>query len=323
VLRTVAQVEELAAYYEKATAKNPLRGGKFHRKYDYVQKPKDTGYRSVHLVYRYHSTSPSLRIYDELKIEIQLRSKLQHYWATAVETVDFLTGQALKSNIGDVLWKRFFVVVANEFARLEKRPLVPGASSNEHESKSELRSYSAQIALLEGLSAATAIVTSKEALDKSEGQFYLLELDLNSRTIQTKSFRKDQSAEAQEKYLEVEKSNKDRPEKQSDRGRLLGHSPAAHRANRQSACQEGGLIRPILGASAAQANDESSATTRQRPPSGRARLVRASRLRRGRCGTGQHHRQPPRSSESAGSPLADVCCALKWVDEARVSFSQD
>jgi putative GTP pyrophosphokinase len=215
VLRTVAQVEELAQYYERATTKNSLRGGKFQRKYDYIKNPKDTGYRSIHLVYKYHSTSPRLAIYDDLKIEIQLRSRLQHYWATAVETVDFFTGQALKSNIGDVSWKRFFVVVANEFARLEKRPLVPGASANEQESRAELRSYSAQITLLEGLSAATSIVASKGAVEKVGGQLYLLELDLNSRTIQTKSFRKDQSAEAQERYLEVEKSSKDRPEKQN------------------------------------------------------------------------------------------------------------
>src|SRR5450432_2523165 len=36
VLRTVTDVESLVKYYEDATAKNALRGGKFHRKYDYV-----------------------------------------------------------------------------------------------------------------------------------------------------------------------------------------------------------------------------------------------------------------------------------------------
>jgi ppGpp synthetase/RelA/SpoT-type nucleotidyltranferase len=108
VLRTVLEVEKLAQDYEKARIKNARRGGVFHRKYDYIEKPKPTGYRGIHLVYKYHTESKMLAIYNDLKIEIQLRSKLQHAWATAVETVDFFTGQALKSNIGDVDWKCFF-----------------------------------------------------------------------------------------------------------------------------------------------------------------------------------------------------------------------
>ena len=99
VLRTVSQVEALVNVYRDATSKNALRGGKFHRVYDYIQNPKPDGYRSVHLVYKYFSTSKSLAIYNDLKIEIQLRSKLQHAWATAVETVDFFTGQATSGRL--------------------------------------------------------------------------------------------------------------------------------------------------------------------------------------------------------------------------------
>jgi hypothetical protein len=39
-------------------------------------------------------------IYNDLKIEMQLRSQYQHAWATAVETVGTFIGQALKSSIG-------------------------------------------------------------------------------------------------------------------------------------------------------------------------------------------------------------------------------
>lgn len=214
ILRNVAQVEELVDVYRKATAKNPLRGGIFHREYDYITNPKPTGYRSVHFVYRYHSDSKNLRVYNDLKIEIQLRSKLQHYWATAVETVDFFTGQALKSNIGELPWKRFFILVANEFARLEKRPLVPGAPANENESKAELRNYSNQIGSLEGFQAATRIVTARAGPFK-EGQYFLLQLDLDSRSVQSTSFEKGQAVEAQKQYLDTEAANKDNPSKQT------------------------------------------------------------------------------------------------------------
>ncbi|HZF01601.1 MAG TPA: RelA/SpoT domain-containing protein [Methylomirabilota bacterium] len=211
VLRSVSQAEDLTAVYEKATIKNALRGGKFHRKYDYIKNPKDSEYRSIHLVYKYHSDSKKLAIYNDLKIEIQIRSKLQHAWATAVETVDFFTGQALKSNIGEVSWKRFFALASNEFARIEKRPLVPGTPENEAESRKELQSYVAQISLLEGLRTATGIVTTGLGGVSKDGHFFLLQLNLQNRTIQTTTFRQNQAAEAQEKYLEAEKNNRDRP----------------------------------------------------------------------------------------------------------------
>jgi len=203
VLRTVSQVESLVKYYEDSTAKNALRGGKFSKKYDYIKEPKTSGYRSVHLVYKYFSTSTELGVYDDLKIEIQIRSKLQHAWATAVETVGFFTGQALKSNIGEESWKRFFALVSSEFARLEKRPLVPGTPEKQAESIAELNTFSAQVDLLEGLKTATRIVENKE------GHYFLLELDLEKRTVRTTVFQKNQMVEAQEKYLEVEKANKD------------------------------------------------------------------------------------------------------------------
>lgn len=209
VLRNVSLVESLVRAYEAATSKNALRGGKFHKKYDYISNPKPDGYRSVHLVYKYYTATKRLSVYNDLRIEIQIRSKLQHAWATAVETVDFFTGQALKSNIGEASWKRFFALVSNEFARLEKRPLVPGTPIDKNESRQELRSYAHQIKLLEGLKTATKIIESKE------GQFFLLELDLTARTLRTIGFQATQAAEAQEKYLEVEKLNRDKPEKQN------------------------------------------------------------------------------------------------------------
>lgn len=56
---------------------------------DYVATPKPSGYRSVHLVYAYHSDRSST--YNGLNIEVQIRSRLQHAWATAVETVGTFT----------------------------------------------------------------------------------------------------------------------------------------------------------------------------------------------------------------------------------------
>lgn len=51
---------------------------------DYVAKRKDSGYRSIHIYVKDHQT--------QKPIEIQLRNKEQHNWATLVEIVDLLYG---------------------------------------------------------------------------------------------------------------------------------------------------------------------------------------------------------------------------------------
>lgn len=52
---------------------------------DYISTPKESGYRSLHL--KYKNKNKYRPDYDGLQIEIQLRTKLQHIWATAVETM--------------------------------------------------------------------------------------------------------------------------------------------------------------------------------------------------------------------------------------------
>ena len=96
VVRTVRLVDRLVRVYEQRSVHE------FVRKYDYIKTPKVDGYRSVHLVYRYRSQSAARSVYNGLRIELQIRSRYQHAWATAVETVSAFTGQALKSSVGDV-----------------------------------------------------------------------------------------------------------------------------------------------------------------------------------------------------------------------------
>ena len=68
-------------YYLKGDLKHKKVGVK-----DYISKPKKDGYRSIHVIYKFNSDKGK-RIYNGLLIEIQIRSKIQHQWATAVELV--------------------------------------------------------------------------------------------------------------------------------------------------------------------------------------------------------------------------------------------
>lgn len=209
VMRTVSQVEKLVEKYAAATAKNPRRGGEFVKKYDYVSSPKPTGYRGVHLVYKYCSESRAFAAYNGLRIEIQIRSYYQHAWATAVETVDTFTAQALKSNIGQGSWKRFFALVSGAFALLENRANVPGVPKFFSEIQKELRRFSQEMVMLENFRKVT-----EQIIEKS-GDVFLLELDSESRTTRTTGFSRNELELAQQRYLESEKQNKDQPTKQA------------------------------------------------------------------------------------------------------------
>jgi ppGpp synthetase/RelA/SpoT-type nucleotidyltranferase len=84
VVRTVTEVRELVERYRKGGLSHTLA-----RVDDYLARPQPSGYRGVHLIYKYFSESKSTA-YNDLKIELQIRSQFQHAWATAVETVGTL-----------------------------------------------------------------------------------------------------------------------------------------------------------------------------------------------------------------------------------------
>ncbi len=146
ILRNVSNVDHLVAIYEKSKSKNPHNRPILIERYDYIDHPKSDGYRSVHLIYKYQSKSPDKLSFNGQRIEIQIRSKLQHAWATAVETSQTFTGQALKTKIKSASesWLRFFALMGSAIAAREKRPNVPGTPDNKKERADELRAIAEQ-----------------------------------------------------------------------------------------------------------------------------------------------------------------------------------
>ena len=105
---------------------------------DYLAEPRQSGYRGMHLVSRFQPEVPSEAAYEGMRVEIQLRSRLQHIWATAVETVGTFSGEALKSSVGDERWLRLFALMGSEMAVAEGLPLVPGTPSAQRDRRQEL-----------------------------------------------------------------------------------------------------------------------------------------------------------------------------------------
>ena len=91
---------------------------------NYISEPRsEDGYRSHHLIYSYKNCKgPD---YEGLLTEMQFRTKLQHIWATAVETMGVYLDEPLKSRRGDQEWLYYFALVSSAFAHMENLPLVP------------------------------------------------------------------------------------------------------------------------------------------------------------------------------------------------------
>jgi hypothetical protein len=101
VLKDIDAVYQVKELYLKGRAQHELVSID-----DYIRKPKLSGYRSLHLVFRFKSKGHPE--YNNLLIEVQLRTLVQHAWATAVETVGAVSGQALKSSEGEESWLEYF-----------------------------------------------------------------------------------------------------------------------------------------------------------------------------------------------------------------------
>lgn len=169
---------------------------------DYIREPKDSGYRGVHLVYKYHSDRNTH--YNKLKIEMQLRSQMQHIWATAVETVGTFTEQALKSSQGEEDWLRFFALMGTVFAVAERTPPVPNTPVGP-ELLMELAGLTEKLDVQGQLSTFGGALQVIESRNQKDDHFYLLELNPRNKQLNVTAFRASESEAAESAYLDAEK----------------------------------------------------------------------------------------------------------------------
>jgi len=210
VVSNIAAVEKLDSMFREGVEKNPTGRHKLVSTRDYIATPKEDGYRSIHYAFRYQSDSPERAAWNGLRIEIQIRSQLQHAWATALETVDTLTGQSLKfalgSNIGDPTWRRFFALMGSAIAHRERRNPVPGTPAGRPELIEELRELSNKInavSVLSNLGLTVKVLTDTYATSGREE--HLLVLNARTKNIVVSSYSRRELARLEEEYLRIEK----------------------------------------------------------------------------------------------------------------------
>lgn len=185
-----------------------VKGDLKHKKVDendYISYPKDDGYRSIHLIYRYNSDKGK-KIYNGLLVEVQIRSKLQHIWATAVETVGFFTGQAIKSNEGEEEWKIFFKLMSSAFAKIENCPAISNTPDDEKELYSLIAQKEKELNVITKMKNWTnSIKLFDDLKNKKNLHFFLLELDTIQEKLTISAYSKRQEEKAIKDYINAEK----------------------------------------------------------------------------------------------------------------------
>ena len=191
--------------------------GKIRSK-DYIKNPKDDGYRGYHLIGQFCDGSG-----DKKSIEIQLRTTLQHDWATALEIVDLFTGQALKSNHGHDNWKNFFRNISQQFAVMErihlfetfevhkKFTLYQQLVLSDDKLIEACREAQHSCERLGVISTLQAFAQSLKIIDDRLNEmpingYALIEVDTPKKQVRSTLFSEDMNAEAEENYTIAEKA---------------------------------------------------------------------------------------------------------------------
>ena len=165
---------------------------------DYIEKPKADGYRGIHLICRCNNGECNQSFF----VEVQLRTKIQHSWATAVEIVDLLTKQRLKSNEGEKKWLDFFKIIGDAFEILDNE-------SNEYDfellkkSIQEIKSMRIHEKFSAFAQSLKFIETYK--FDMAVG-YHLILIDFEKKEIKVSSYSADNFEQSIKDYLTAERN---------------------------------------------------------------------------------------------------------------------
>lgn len=203
-------MEEVYKYSRKL--KDSRIRHEFKREYDYIQNPKISGYRSLHYVYKFQSDTKGKEAYNQnMLIELQFRTHLQHIWATALETMGLFTHQALKAGQGSEDFKRFFVLISSLFAIKERYPIVPGTVEDEKELISEIEEIDDRRHVLNMLKAITVAINHEEEKKIDKKGYYILILDYKESWLNILYYKPSETEEANRTYNRLESTRGDKP----------------------------------------------------------------------------------------------------------------
>lgn len=196
IVESIEEVYNALNRYKKSRIRHILK-----KENDYILEPKKSGYRSYHMVYQFHSDKKETYNQNML-IEIQFRTKLQHTWATAVEMMGIYTKSALKASMGDGEILRFFKLVSSVFAKMEETPMVEDTPDNYDELVAEIREIDKKHNIVSRLSAMKLAIDYTN--DREKNGYYILILNYEKNTLRIESFKAKEVETATDVYNKIE-----------------------------------------------------------------------------------------------------------------------
>jgi ppGpp synthetase/RelA/SpoT-type nucleotidyltranferase len=157
-----------------------------HREDDYINNPKRDGYRSYHMVFKFRGSGDD-EVYNDRRIEVQIRTRLQHSWATAVEAVGLFRHEDLKAGNGSPDWLKLFSLMSTEFLLAEG---CVAADSQREERLAEIAQLNKQlnaIDTLENLRQAVKITENYAFDPRNRPDYFLIRYDRSNNRVRVEA----------------------------------------------------------------------------------------------------------------------------------------
>lgn len=202
IVPSIADVYRFNDRFESGT-KHHIRGID-----PYIDKPKQDGYRTHHYKLEFYTDDLSAAHYNGRRVELQVRTRLQHAWATAVEAVGLFRSEDLKAGQGDPEWLRLFELMASEFASAEGCELIPNAPV-ERERRLEITELSSKlnaIRLLDDIK--NTVEYTKNYLHDHDAKYYIVRYDRAKRVVKVEASNSPKDASTSTINEEIQEDRK-------------------------------------------------------------------------------------------------------------------
>lgn len=203
ILSTPTSVQKLVDKYRSGNSRHQIS-----RETDYISSPRASGYRSHHFVMRYKAKNEAEAQFDGLQIELQVRTKNQHAWATAVEAIGLITGFDLKHENGDQRWVQFFDAMSAEMAEREGCPVVERWSDRSLR-REAIKSLASELNVSRQLEQCAHAVQALQHRVGEKSRYYTLRFDPLTKTVSIRGHMSPDSGAQSAAYQEAQFSKMD------------------------------------------------------------------------------------------------------------------
>jgi ppGpp synthetase/RelA/SpoT-type nucleotidyltranferase len=183
IVKTISDVNRLIEIYRGLNSFHKIRLDR-----SYIENPREDGYRSHHFVFEFAGTGDEAA-FNGRRIELQIRSRLQHAWATAVEAVGLVRGEDLKGGEGNPNWLRLFTLMSSELAEHEGTPVVPGAPSKADRER-EIKALNKRLHAINMLENLRLGLQATEEWITRNTRYFLIQYNNRDRTVRVQGYNK-------------------------------------------------------------------------------------------------------------------------------------